>query len=133
MLFYWDGKGGLTRDEWTKVQNWSDGELANGDFMGNVRVGDLCFDLSVYGMDYGEDVPTLSFDLFVGGIDDGYGYADGGYPYTYYDGGSLGDMENFLGYNYKEFKVVVETMLSDYIKESGCNIIKKANENLHVW
>lgn len=45
--------------------------MFDNDFIGCVRIGDLCFDLIV--REYNDEF-VLDYDLYVGGFDDGYGY-----------------------------------------------------------
>ena len=100
--------------------------------VGQVRVGDLCFDLVT--REYNDKL-CLDYDLYVGGVDTGYGYADD-YPYDYAGGGSFD--ESCANMTYEEFKVYAEKIMEDYIKNeenvyNHASLIEKSNEELKVW
>ena len=104
----------------------------NEDFVGSVRVGNLCFD--VVTREYNDKL-YLDYDLYVGGVDTGYGYADD-YPYDYAGGGSFD--ESCVEMNYEEFKAHAEETMENYINDEEtayihASLIKKANEELKVW
>ena len=105
--------------------------------VGCVRVGVLCFDLVL--RDYGADALTLDYDLYVGGVDDGYGYADGHYPYTYAEGGSLmvpptAEGRRALIYMYEDFKSSAEKVFTEYINDYGMyDLPAKAAMPLRIW
>lgn len=109
--------------------------ISEDEFVGYCRVGDLCFDLVA--RDLGAGDLGLTFDLYVGGIDDGYGYSriDNGYPYTEADGDYLTD--SGISFSYEDFKDFAEGIFINYIEHSGytnrMNLIEKANEPLHIW
>ena len=101
-------------------------------FIGAVRVGDLCFDILT--REYNEKL-YLDYDLYVGGVDTGYGYADD-YPYDYCSGGSFAvacaDM------SYEEFKAYAENIMKECIEKENAiyehtSLIDKANEELNIW
>lgn len=114
-------------------------------FIGCVRTGNLAFDLMAgYG---GRNRPVLQYDLFVGGVDSGYGYShpgggvadwfdDGDYPYDYVDGGIFGDP--CIGMTYDDFVARAESAFRRFIEEADktyadASLTDKANEPLHVW
>jgi len=123
--------------------------IGQDDYVGCVRVGNLCFDLLV--RQYG-DIQCLSFDLYVGGVDTGYGYADmkkaidmyngisdnsekdPQYPYDYADGEDFED--TMISMVYEDFQKYAEERFEKYIKSCQYNeasLIEKANEPLHIW
>lgn len=101
-------------------------------FLGSVRVGNLCFDIVT--REYGDKL-YLDYDLYVGGVDTGYGYADD-YPYDNVGGGSFD--ESCVGMTYEAFKTYAEKIMENYINDEEtayvhASLIKKANEELNVW
>lgn len=107
---------------------WQKGKVS--DYMFSVRVGDLCFDLKA-SEDDDPDCPAV-YDLYVGGVDDGYGYSrtKPGYPYTYYDGGVF--RENALAMSFDEFKKCAEAEFTEFISFSD-NLVEKALQPLNIW
>ena len=105
----------------------NDNPAHDGLFVGCVRVGELCFDLVL--RDYGEPKPSLDYDLYVGGIDDGYGYGKDCYPYTYAEGGMLQTCAD-----YDTFKATAEQEFVNYINSYGAyDLPTKAAMPLHTW
>lgn len=131
MKFNWDG---FTEEDFVdycaKVENNMFGHSEY--YIGCVRVGDLCFDLLITWLDR-EFV--LYYDLYVGGIDDGYGYGNNDYPYT--DGGGGSFEESMIGYTYDTFVKISESKFEDFIENSYTsskyNLAEKANKPLHIW
>ena len=96
------------------------------DYLGSCRVGNLCFDILV--RDDGRR-SYLSYDCYIGGIDDGYGYGKDGYPYTYGDGG---DWDSLLPECSKEqFQSLAEKEFDEFI--SASHLEHKAGEELRIW
>ena len=95
--------------------------------VGNIRVGEICFDLVFRSFDESKPL-TLTYDAYVGGVDDGYGYSECGYPYTEADGGTLCD---FYDYSYEVFKEMAEAELTEFIEAR--NLTEKASEELNLW
>lgn len=134
--FHWDGFDGAF-DEKAYNESVKDAHEKHEsalDYVGAVRVGDLCFDLTL--IDLENDEPFyLQYDLYVGGIDSGYGYSGSAYPYDYFDGGCFG--KNALELSYADFKIMAEKVLTDYINKNDnsetYNLIQKANEPLNIW
>lgn len=111
-----------------------------GDYIGSARVGNLCFDIINWGN-------HLWFDLYVGGVDTGYGYSCReeykDYPYDYADSCSFRWDDDVKNISLEEF----QKELSEYIKEHiktlegyvtdvkamAINLIDKANEELQLW
>lgn len=134
MKFNWDG---FTEEDFVdycaKVEN--NMFEYNVDCIGSVRVGDLCFDLMAIENSNDFVIDTLDYDLYIGGIDDGYGYGKDNYPYTEGGGGSF--EESMIGYTYEDFVKIAEAKFKDFIENSYTssryNLIEKANESLHIW
>ena len=100
------------------------------DYLFSVRIGDLCFDLKADEDDSAEY--PIDYDLYVGGVDDGYGksWRKPGYPYTWY--GSDTFFESVLTMGFDEFKKVAEEEFVEYIKYDD-SLIAKALEPLNIW
>lgn len=109
-----------------------------GDYVGNVRVGDICFD--ILQIEYDD---SLWIDPYVGGVDTGYGYGKDNYPYDYViEIGTSMERDEYENLTYEQFVEEIETHLTDninrkikYTAENGevVNLIDKANEPLGVW
>ena len=106
--------------------------MFDNDFVGCVRIGDLCFDLVL--REYNNEF-VLDYDLYVGGIDDGYAYGKENYPYTEGGGGTFED--SLISMSYEDFVKQAEEAFTDYIYHSNYsaeyNLVDKANEPLHTW
>lgn len=112
-----------------------------GDYVGNIRVGNICFDI-IQIVD--EDV-TLWIDCYVGGVDTGYGYSlnKDNYPYDYaYEVGTSMNIDEYEKLSYEQFVNIIEKELTDsindkktYTADNGIlvNLIDKANEPLNIW
>ena len=130
MKFDWTN---FTRVDFTdycaKVEN---DMLAADEYVGCVRVGNLCFDLLVR---FDEDNKWwLSYDLYVGGVDTGYGYAESNYPYDYADGGNFED--TMISMTYEEFQKYAEEKFELFITMwpyEAASLVEKANEPLNIW
>jgi hypothetical protein len=126
--FYW---GGFTENDFKQYCDNVD-VLGEDWFVGAVRIGDLCFDLVT--RDFGDGGITLTYDLYIGGVNDGYGCKNG-HPYTYGDGGSF--RGSCTDMTYEEFTAYAEGVLSEFI--AGCkptddyNVQSKADEPLCIW
>lgn len=114
------------------------GDMASDDYVGCVRVGDLCFDL-VARMDDSCEEWYLSYDLYVGGVDTGYGYSSRNseipdYPYDYAEGGSF--VDGLIWMTYKEFQQYAEEEFEKFITTwpyNEASLVDKANEPLKFW
>lgn len=108
----------------------------SGEYIGSVRVGNLCFDI----IDWGNH---LWFDLYVGGVDTGYGYGADNYPYDYCDTASFAWNDDLTNTSDDEFKKELERYIEElintyerYITDIGAipvNLIEKANTELKEW
>ena len=111
-----------------------------GDYVGNIRTGNLCFDIIQV-----EDDATLWIDCYVGGVDSGYGYSmnDDNYPYDYIsEVGAAIELNEYKDLTYEQFVSKVEKELTDSINnkveyvadnKETVNLIDKANEPLKIW
>lgn len=102
------------------------------DYIGCVRVGNLCFDILIAYDEKGK--MWLAYDLYVGGVDTGYGYTASDYPYDYAEGGNFEDV--IISMTYEEFQKYAENQLENYIKTwpyEKASLIEKANEPLNIW
>lgn len=132
--FNWDK---LTKDDWDLFY-WltKDGEEYSDDFIGCVRVGNLCFDLITRQYDENEG-PVLTFDLYVGGVEDHYAYSRilPDYPYAYAEGSDFGKL--LPAEYYEDFKQKAEAMFTDYIENSTYTkkfgLMQEASRPLHIW
>lgn len=130
MKFNWNG---FTEEDFVnycaKIENE---QMFDNDFVGCVTVGDLCFDLVLR---ESNNEFVLDYDLYVGGVDDGYGYGKDNYPYTEAGGGAFED--SLISMSYDDFVKQAEEAFADYIYNSNdsakYNLVDKANEPLHVW
>lgn len=130
MKFNWDG---FTEEDFANYCAIIENEkMFDNDFVGCIRIGDLCFDLII--REYNDEF-VLDYDLYVGGIDDGYGYGKENYPYTEGGGGSFED--SLISMRYNDFVKQAEEAFTDYIYNSNYsakyNLVDKANEPLHTW
>ena len=109
-----------------------------GDYVGNIRTGNLCFDIIQV-----EDEANMWIDCYVGGVDSGYGYGKDDYPYDYATNVGINiEKSEYTSYTYDQFVAVVEKGLTDSINEQieytadngeVVNLIDKANEPLKIW
>ena len=103
------------------------------DYVGCVRVGNLCFDLMVRCNE--DDKWWLSYDLYVGEVDTGYGYSDkNNCPYDYAEGGDFED--TMISMTYEEFQKYAEVEFEKYITTwpyEAASLVEKANEPLNIW
>lgn len=130
MKFNWEG---FTEEDFVNYcATIENNKMFDNDYVGCVTVGVLCFDFIV--MEYNDEL-VLNYDLYIGGIDDGYGYGKDNYPYTEGGGGRFENSLIFMSYN--NFVKQAEELLTDYIYNSNYstkyNLIERANEPLHVW
>ena len=108
----------------------------SGEYVGCARCGNLCFDI----MDWGNH---LWFDLYVGGVDTGYGYGDDEYPYDYCDVASFKWDADLTDTTDEVFESTVERYIEEHICAFGSyitdvkaitvSLIDKASERLREW
>ena len=129
MKFDWTG---FTKNDFTDYCAKAENDmLYEDDYIGCVRAGNLCFDLMV-GLN--NDKMYLSYDLYVGGVDSGYGYTVDGYPYDYAEGGNFED--TMISMTYEEFQKYAEEKFELFIKiwpYEAASLVEKANEPLNIW
>lgn len=112
------------------------------DFLCNVRCGELCFDIVERETDPG--VMKVFADLYVGGIDSGYGYSETGYPYDYMDDiGYVWDASVFKGLDLNGLKAIVEQEITKCVLGAktarttrgleAVDLLEKAEMPLHIW
>lgn len=135
MVFNWDG---LPKDDFVDYcARMENNLIEDGAYVGCVRIGVLCFDLVV--REYAHDKPrehALDYDLYIGGIDSGYGYTlTNKYPYSYDGGGSFESL--MIDLTYEQFKDNVERALTDFIMNEGSehniSLVEEANKPLKIW
>lgn len=130
--------------------------------IGCARVGDVCFDINLrdYRNETGDsDDIYLACDLYVGGIDDGYGYsaedalltgnyiykhqvpAEELYPYTYAEDCTCGGhLAEYIGADFDELVDALENEMNDalniYAQRSPDNrklLAEAINRPFHFW
>ena len=106
--------------------------ITSEDFIGCVRVGDLCFDLLIsYNL---QGKMFMAYDLYVGGVDTGYGYSVAGYPYDYAGGGNFED--SITNMTYEEFRKYAEEKFELFITifpYEPISLVEKANHLCGIW
>ena len=134
LKFNWDGFTAENYDEYFREEHIDDC-----DYIGSVRIGDLCFEIVAW--HFGRDGDRLGFEIYVGGVDDGYGYSksgsclcqdetDKGYPYTQMDG-DVFSFDERNGMSYEEFRTAAEEEFTQYIE--WYDLTEKAEMPLHIW
>lgn len=134
MKFKWDLQPEFQR--YKVNQHTYTNEEGDGEYVGSVRVGNLCFDI----IDWGNH---LWFDLYVGGVDTGYGYGADKYPYDYCDVASFSWNDDLTNVSDEDFKKELEEYIEEHInamegyvtdfKAIPVSLIDKANEELKEW
>lgn len=118
--------------EVTLEQKWLEAKAAGDkeihDHIGSVRIGTLCFDLIE--RKGKRDKNYLYADLYVGGIDTGYGYGKDDYPYTYVDWISRQWTVDKLPKDYRSFKKEIEEKLTMLIKHARSITLKRKQYSL---
>lgn len=121
--------------KWMELRNdliWKDRELLDGAYYGCVHVGNLCFDIMLHTV---ED-EHIDGDLYVGGLDAGYGYSEDGYPYDFAGDGADMTVEEFLDIiTYKKWKALFEERAKEAINRNDdmYGTVAKAHEPLRKW
>lgn len=130
MTFNWDGFTATDfADYCARVESGT--TAYDLDYIGAVRVGELCFDLVVREANDEGTAMFLTYDLYVGGVDTGYGYKKDGYPYDYADGKDFADTCTSM--SYEDFKKMCEKEFTEFISIKGKEIREKAEMPLHIW
>lgn len=112
--------------KWLEAKAAGDKEIH--DHIGSVRIGTLCFDLIE--RKGKRDKNYLYADLYVGGIDTGYGYGKDDYPYTYVDWISRRWTVDKLPKDYRSFKKEIEEKLTMLIKHARSITLKRKQYSL---
>lgn len=133
----------LTEEEYKKYQHhqkeYKDGDC-DGEYIGCVRAGTLCFDILNWGN-------HLWFDLYVGGVDTGYGYSKkegfANYPYDYCDVSSFRWDKDVSLTGIEEFEKELSGYIEEHIRSHeryvtdvaaiSVSLIDKAEEELQLW
>lgn len=134
MKFKWNIADEHRWDRYKKEQG--EEESDSGNYIGSVRAGDLCFDILEWGN-------HLWFDLYVGGVDTGYGYGADGYPYDFFDVLGFAWYDKIRDTTDAEFKEQVEKHITEILKKNPeyttdtrnikVNLIEKANMEMQEW
>lgn len=134
MKFKWNLQPEFERYK-TNQRNYKQ-EEGSGEYVGSVRTGNLCFDIINWGN-------HLWFDLYVGGVDTGYGYGADNYPYDYCDVASFSWNDDLTDVSDDNFKRELEEYIEEhinanegYVTDIGAtpvSLIDKANEDLKEW
>ncbi|MCC8045819.1 MAG: hypothetical protein LIP12_10020 [Clostridiales bacterium] len=104
---------------------------------GCIRAGELCFDVCIRS-DI-ENHSILTFDMYVGGVDTGYGYKEDGVHGFPYDHADIGDFdENWINMDYSEFVSSAEEVMTEFIERTDkwykeASLAEKASAALHIW
>ena len=118
-----------------KPENTGDCE---GEYIGSARIGNLCFDILNYGN-------HLWFDLYVGGVDSGYGYSIKdeykNYPYDFADSISFKYEDDVSNIPLDDFKNKISSFIEEHLnklktyecKGQTIDLLSKANECLVLW
>lgn len=81
------------------------------DYIGAVKIGSLCYDLVEREGNDENDYPVLYGDLYVDGVDTGYGYSDNDVPYDFDDAaGFVLHFDQYNGMTVKQFKTLIESL-----------------------
>ena len=136
MQFDWSG---LSSEDWVSYcASVENNTMYEDTYIGCARVGELCFDLVTRLYEITEGI-VLTYDLYVGGVDTGYGYSriEPDYPYDFADGSDFED--TCISLSYDGFKELAEKEFERYIREMGqifypnANLTEKAAAPLHIW
>lgn len=110
----------LKKEEYEKFQkeqqNFDGSDNGEREYIGSVRTGELCFDILSCG-------DKLFFDLYVGGVNTGYGYS---YKSEYED--FIEDLTKYI----EEHIRTHEGYVTDF-KAIPVSLIEKADAELKLW
>lgn len=121
MIKLWNFK----EEEFTKAMGVIRAGKAADEYLGSLYLGDLSIDFKLLG-----EPAELVFDVYVGGVDSGYGYTQkANIPYDYADGGSIcnGGNSSML-FSFDAFKIIAEYKIIDFIRDNHL-LMEKANAN----
>lgn len=132
----------FSKQKWIELYaKLREGDVDDDEYYGAVRIGDLCFDIVLHtSIDWDGNFDAVDSyidgDLYVGGIDSGYGYGKENYPYEFtYDGADMTVKEFLDLITYEEWKIKFEELAKETIEieDERYGTIAKANGPLHVW
>lgn len=137
MKFKWNLQQEFARYKERQKEHIVDENIeGSGEYIGNVRFGNLCYDI----IDWGDH---LWFELFVGGVDTGYGYGVDDYPYDFCDLAGFKWSDNLSEVSDEELTRELEAYIEEHInaidgyvtdvKAIPVNLVDKANEELREW
>ena len=140
MKFAWDLSEKYFDEYKNHQQEFKDKEEEDRTYIGSVRTGDLCFDIMNWGS-------HLWFDLYVGGVDTGYGYSDKegykGDPSDDCDAARVRYNRDVSDISLQEFKKELSEKIIKHLSENReyttdigaihVDLLKKAEENLKMW
>lgn len=145
MNWTWDKNQEKVITRWLSVIGTGQETDEDYEFIGNVRSGELCFDLVIRECDKNDY--ELFADLYVSGdgVKAGYGKSETGKIYDFF--GSVGycaKIDKFTGMDIEKFKNFIDEQLTKAITDateensvgcmgSCCNLLEKANKPLIVW
>ncbi len=115
----WDGLTKKRYDSWMRNHERAD------DCLGNVRVGETCFDFVQID---NEDFFTV--DCYVYGIDNGYATTEDGAPYDMYDGFCININEKE---SYEDFVKEVNNEIIHFFVYTQKEVVDHAQKPLLVW
>ncbi len=136
MKFKWNLLEGFAEYKRNQANYINGDEEGYGNYVGNVRFGNLCYDIVEWG-------DHLWFDLYVGGVDTGYGYGVDDYPYDWCDLAGFPWNDYLANTSDEDFKREVEEFIEEHInqfegyitsiKAIPVDLVAKANEELREW
>lgn len=155
--FHWSDefqKTGMAKMKKALTDCWN-GQETEYDCIGQARTGDVCFDIVIRTERDSKPIikAILCFDLYVGGIDSGYGYSaedamatglyktkhdvpdDLLYPYDERDGFG-GPLKDYVGMSFEEFVERAEAEMASYIINDRANdkaVQEAASRPFHYW
>lgn len=97
-------------------------------FIGQVQIGNLMVDFNLTSYD---EATALDFDVFVGGVDSGYGYTEKNkIPYDYVSGGSIINKKNIYEFtSLDKFKEIALSEIKEFIDNHSKSDLLKEKAN----
>lgn len=132
IAFSWEG---FNENEFSRIKEQIQTGRNDLDWVGNVRAGELCFDLVARHYTVEEGKSSIEFDCYVGG-EDKYSETLDGYPYDWAGGGCAATFEEIKSMDYESFQTQVEKRLLTFISDTetaGYSLAEKAVLPLHKW
>lgn len=129
MKFYWN----FHYDLLDKIKTYPYMKYENGTYVGCCRIGNLCWDIVINKDRNNKKKSVLTAELFVGGVDRGYGKSEHGYPFDYDDDGYyIMDIDADI----EKMKEYAEDFFSGYIANNGyeyADLKELAEGALNIW